>query len=162
MIRMGVIQQSNSDFTSPIVIVRKKDNSNRFCIDFRKLNAIAVKDSYLMPLIEERLESLRGKDIFRCLDLTSGYWQFAVETSSRKITAFISHSLVRNKSADCEKVFRKLINRLLNPPVLRFPDFKKRFRLSTDASNVGVGAVLFQTDENGNEHVIALTAQREW
>jgi len=58
-----------------------------------------------------------------------------------------------------KKHSKKLIERLLKPPVLRFPDFSKPFRLSTDASNVGVGAVLFQQDENGDEQEIAYASR---
>ncbi len=268
------------------------------------MNALTVKDNYPMPLIEERLESLKGKGIFTSLDLTSGYWQFALEPSSRILTAFISHEgvfeftrmpfglcnagatfqramelmlrdidcamayiddimtssanfethmndlrkvfnairkhklkikgrkcvfgaretkflgflvskdgirvcpsrsdCIRNYpqpqsaknikeflglasyyrkfiqgfahiaapltrltqkgtpfvwSVDCETSFRKLIERLLNPPVLRFPDFNVRFKLSTDASNAGLGAVLFQTNKDGDEQVIAYASR---
>ena len=91
MLRIGVIQRSQSDYASPIVLVKKQDGSNRFCIDFRKLNEFTVKDSYPMPLIEEKLEGLAGKKYFTSLDLTSGYWQFMMEPGSRKLTAFISH-----------------------------------------------------------------------
>lgn len=88
MLKIGVIQRSNSDWSSPIVLVKKKDNTVRFCVDHRKVNEKTVKDNYPMPFIEEKLG---GKSFFSSLDLTSGYWQFQVDPQSRKLTAFICH-----------------------------------------------------------------------
>ncbi len=91
MLAMGVIKTSASPYASPIVLVKKADNSIRFCVDYRKLNSVTVKDSYPMPLIEERIDSIFGSQIFSGLDLTSGYWQFALTTSATELTAFICH-----------------------------------------------------------------------
>jgi len=304
MLRMGVIQRTNSDWSSPVVLVKKKDDSIRFCTDFRKLNAVTVKDNYPLPLIEEKLESFVGKKFFSSLDMTAGYWQFLVDPKARKLTTFVCHmgsyeylrmpfglcnagatfqramegvlegldcaspyvddvltssssfkehlvdlekvltrlqdaklkiksrkcsfgfqetkflgfiiskdgikvcpsreECIRNypvpKCAKhvrqflglasyyrkfiksfatiseplsqlthkvikfewdpkCEKAFRTLIDRLLNTPVLIFPDFTRRFRLSTDASNCGLGAVLSQVDDEGNEQVVAYASR---
>ena len=78
MLRMGVIVKSNSDYCAPIVLVKKKDNSNRFCIDFRKLNATTIKDCYPMPFIDEKLESLSGKFFF--FQSRSDGWILAVSS----------------------------------------------------------------------------------
>ena len=79
-----MIEKSQSDWALPVVIVRKEDNSNSFCIDYRKLNRIALKDSYPMPLIEENLECLKGRKFFTSLDLISGYWQIIIDPAARK------------------------------------------------------------------------------
>ena len=304
MLRMGVIQRVNSDWSSPVVLVKKKDDSIRFCTDFRKLNAVTIKDNYPMPFIEEKLESFGGKKYFSSLDMTSGYWQFLVDPSARRLTTFVCHmgayeyirmpfglcnagatfqramegvldgltcasayiddvmtasesfeqhlvdlesvfkrlkdaklkikpkkctfgyqetkflgfiisrdgikvcpsreacirnyptpktpknvrqflglasyyrkfikdfatianplSLLTHKKAkfvwteSSEKAFRQLIKMLLSPPILVFPNHKLRFRLATDASNCGLGAVLSQISENDDEQVIAYASR---
>ena len=72
MEEIGAIRRSNSPWVSPVVLVRKKDGSLRFCIDLRKLNARTIKDAYSLPRIEESLDCLNGACIFTSLDLKSG------------------------------------------------------------------------------------------
>jgi hypothetical protein len=60
MLQSGLIQQSNNPFSSPILLVKKKDNTYRFCVDYRHLNAITTKGKYLVPIIDEFLDELRG------------------------------------------------------------------------------------------------------
>ena len=85
----GVIRESFSPYASPIVLVRKKDGSLRFCIDFRKLNQRTVRDSYALPRIDETLQMLHGAKWFSSLDLKSGYWQLEVDENDKHKTAFI-------------------------------------------------------------------------
>lgn len=66
----GVIEESQS---SPAVLARNKDGSIRFCIDYRKLNAVTVKDSYPLPRIDEILDQMSSNSWFSTLDLKSGY-----------------------------------------------------------------------------------------
>jgi hypothetical protein len=274
--------------------VKKKDGSNRFCVDYRKLNNITIKDNYPIPLIEETLDTLKGAKFFTSLDLASGYWQIGLGNLAKQKTAFISQKglfqfevlpfglsnavsafqrtmevvlegvpnvkvylddilifsenfedhlhhiktvfqklleanlkikpskcsfakretkflgfditsegikpcreklqaminypvpknqkqvkrflgmasyyrkfipqfsttaepinklLKKNSdflwSTDCETGFKQIIDALVNPPVLIYPDFTKSFILETDASTVGLGAVLAQKDKNG-------------
>lgn len=85
----NIIRDSKSPWTSPVVLVRKKDETTRFCIDYRKLNAITKKDVYPMPRVDDTLEKLAGMKLFTTLDLASGYWQVEVEEKDKEKTAFI-------------------------------------------------------------------------
>lgn len=79
----GVIEDANSPFSAPIVLVAKKDGSVRICLDFRRLNAITKKDGYPLPRIDTALSSLRGAKVFSALDLNGGYHQIAVNKEDR-------------------------------------------------------------------------------
>ena len=78
MLEMGVVRPSTSPYASPIVIVKKKDGSNRVCIDFRKLNKITEVDPEPMTTAEDLIQRLSGKKYLSKIDLTKGYWQIPV------------------------------------------------------------------------------------
>ena len=88
LLDQGIIQKSVSSFASPIVPVRKKDGSLRFCVDYRKLNEKTVRDAFPLPRIEESLEALGGSKWFSSLDLAHGYFQVTVDSKSIPLTAF--------------------------------------------------------------------------
>lgn len=88
MLQAGAIRNSESPFSSNVVIVRKKDGTIRFCVDFRKLNNRTVKDAYAIPRIEDSLHLLAGARYFSKLDLRSGYWQVEVSEDDKHKTAF--------------------------------------------------------------------------
>ncbi|GFW91617.1 retrovirus-related Pol polyprotein from transposon 297 [Trichonephila clavipes] len=90
MLDEGIVQPSESPSSSPVVIVRKKDGSWRFCVDFRKLNSVTKKDVYPLPRIDDTLDCLKGAKFFSSMDLRSGYWQIEVDEADRENTVFIS------------------------------------------------------------------------
>ena len=89
MLENEVIKHSNSPWASPIVLVRKKDGTWRFCVDFRKLNDATIKDAYPLPQVSDLIDTLSGHHYFTTLDLASGYWQVPVEKSSQEKTTFV-------------------------------------------------------------------------
>lgn len=89
MLTVGVIEPSSSPWASPVVLVPKKTGGVRFCVDYRKLNAITQSDAYPLPTIQEILDSLAGATVFTSLDLNSGYWQVQMDPASQDKTAFV-------------------------------------------------------------------------
>ena len=88
LLRQNVIKRSTSSYAAPVVLVRKKDNSLRLCVDYRKLNEKTIKDAYPLPRIDEALEALHGSRFFTSLDLDQGYYQVEIEEEDKHKTAF--------------------------------------------------------------------------
>eukprot|EP00731_Ephydatia_muelleri_P007275 Em0003g1523a len=236
-----IIHPSSSPWASPIVLVQKKDGSVRFCIDYRKLNAVTTKDAYPLPRIDDTLDTLCGSKWFSTLDLLSGYWQVEMSPEDRHKTAFCTpqglfefkvmpfglcnapatfqrlmdlvlagvdglqvdpdkvgkvaswpvpqsaqqvqqflgfanyyrrfiqgfaevakplhrlteHAVNFSWTAECQEAFENLRSRLTRAPILAFPDYTLPFVLDTDASDLGIGAVLSQVSSLGQEQVVA-------
>ena len=87
----GIVQPSMSPWASPVILVPKKDGSLRFCVDFRKLNALTKKDVYPLPRVDDILDTLGDAKYFSTLDLASGYWKIPLDAESRPKTAFTTH-----------------------------------------------------------------------
>ncbi len=91
MEKEGTITKSSGPWCSPIVLVRRKDGTIRFCVDYRKLNDVTHKDAYPLPRIDDILDAFLGEKYFCSIDLASGYWQIKVADKDREKTAFGSH-----------------------------------------------------------------------
>ncbi|GFV37775.1 hypothetical protein TNCV_3040331 [Trichonephila clavipes] len=90
MLDEGIVQPSESPWSSPVVLVRKKDGSWRFCVDYRKLNSVTKKDVYPLPRIDDTLDCLKSAKFFSSMDLRSGYCQIEIDEADREKTAFIT------------------------------------------------------------------------
>jgi hypothetical protein len=84
----GVIEESDSPWSSPVVLVRKKNGNLRFCVDYRRLNDVTKKDRFPLPRINDTLDRLAGAKWFSTLDLKSKYLQVALHPEDKEKTAF--------------------------------------------------------------------------
>ncbi|KAE9029633.1 hypothetical protein PR001_g11481 [Phytophthora rubi] len=249
---LGLIRPSNSPRASPVLMIRKPDGEIRLCIDYRRLNAVTVKDCYPMPLIDDIIDVLGDARLFSTMDIASGYWNVPMHENSVAKTAFTCKyglyewlvmpfglcnavpaferlmetvlvdlkwrvclvylddcvifkkvkvvmnvqrpgdvhgirsflgltsyfrryipeyalisaplELLKAKEApffwseDCESAFQQLKRALMKPPILVYPDMKKRFKLYVDSSRYAVGACLMQESE-GRDRVVAYASK---
>lgn len=104
----GIISPQESPFAAPIVLVKKKDNSIRTCIDYRKLNKVTIRDHFPLPLMENIFDQLTGFIYYSSLDLQSAFLHVNIAPDSRKYTAFLTHN--------GQYVFNKMPFGLTNAP----------------------------------------------
>ena len=90
MVKDGIATTSNSEWAAPIVLVTKKDGGIRFCVDYRRLNAVSAADCYPMPRVDELIDRLGTAKYISTLDLSRGYWQVPMSAESRKKTSFVT------------------------------------------------------------------------
>jgi len=88
MLQSGVIEPSTSPWASPVCLVRKKDNSYRFCVDYRKVNAVTKRDAFPVSDVQDALDSLHGNKFFATCDVLSGYWQLGLTDRAKERSAF--------------------------------------------------------------------------
>ena len=119
MLELGVIEPSHSEWSSPVVMVPKKDGTTRFCVDYRRLNTISKFDCYPLPRVDEIIDRLGKARYISTLDLTKGYWQVPVGVDSQSKTAFCTpFGLFQFKTMPfglhgAPATFQRLIDRIL-------------------------------------------------
>ena len=159
LLDQGVIRESSSPYSSPLVIVRKKDGRLRMCVDYRLLNKKTRKDAYPLPRIEESLDALHGARWFSTLDLASGYNQVAVQERDRQKTAFCTpfglYEFNRMPFGLCNApgTFQRLMERILGDQhfqsLLLYLDDVVVFSPSFEQHLVRLGLVLSRFREHG-------------
>jgi len=90
LLKCNIIRSSCSPFASPMLLVKKKNDTDRLCVDYRELNSNTIADRYPLPLISDQIARLRGANYFTCLDMASGFHQISIHPDSIEYTAFVT------------------------------------------------------------------------
>ncbi|GBL92706.1 Retrovirus-related Pol polyprotein from transposon 297 [Araneus ventricosus] len=120
-LEQGIVEPCSSEYSSLVVIVRKKNGTPRVCIDYRRLNKVVVKDGFPLPLIEDILGRLQGSRVFSNIDLKNAFFHVNVNKDSRKYTSFVSHEgqyeFLKIPFGLCNSpaVFQRYINTIFRP-----------------------------------------------
>nr|KYP47185.1 GDSL esterase/lipase At1g74460 family [Cajanus cajan] len=176
------IRPSVSPWGAPVLLVKKKDESMRLCVDYRQLNKVTIKNKYPLPRIDDLMDQLVGACVFSKIDLRSGYHQIRVKSDDIPKTAFrtryghyerfiegfsklaLSLTKLTRKNqpfvwdSKCEENFQELKRGLTSAPILALPDPNETFVVYCDASKMGLGGVLMQ---NGKANIVADALSRK-
>jgi protein associated with RNAse G/E len=126
LLEVGLITHSHSPFASPVLLVKKKDGNWQFCVDYRKLNAMTVKNRFPMPIVEEILDKLAVSKFFTKLDVRSGYHQIRMLTNNEYKTALKTHHghyqfrVMPFGLTNAPTMFQCFMNQLLQPFLRKF------------------------------------------
>ncbi|GFW11110.1 retrovirus-related Pol polyprotein from transposon 297 [Trichonephila clavipes] len=168
----NIIEECESPYAAPVVLVPKSNGTVRLCIDYRKLNAITIPDKYPLPLMDVLLHDAKSTAFMSTLDLKSGYHQVRGQVNGPRQECIrlpfcnLSKKSTAWKWSDIEQqAFQTLKQCLITSPILRQVDPKKPFIIRTDASSYALGAVLLQgespTDEQPVEYASRLLSSAE-